>query len=98
LDKHIFSANPVLVSFGWRQYTPYFNDGEECTFSANTDYFDFTVRNADGGEEEEAQRAGKQVDDLLSLFTDDDFKLLFGDHVSVKVDSDGVTTESCDHD
>jgi hypothetical protein len=24
-----------VIEFGWRQYTPYFNDGEPCVFSAN---------------------------------------------------------------
>lgn len=33
----IFDAHPKLESFGWRQYTPYFNDGDECVFSAHTD-------------------------------------------------------------
>lgn len=27
--------DPTIVEFGWRQYTPYFNDGEPCTFSAH---------------------------------------------------------------
>ena len=38
LTKSIFEENPKLQSFGWNQYTPYFNDGDTCTFSANTDY------------------------------------------------------------
>jgi hypothetical protein len=25
--------DPTIVEFGWRQYTPYFNDGEPCEFS-----------------------------------------------------------------
>lgn len=33
----LFEANPGLTSFGWRQYTPYFNDGDECRFSAHVD-------------------------------------------------------------
>lgn len=36
--KVLFEENPRLKSFGWTQYTPYFNDGDTCTFSANTDY------------------------------------------------------------
>jgi hypothetical protein len=36
----IFEMYPEVKSVSWRQYTPYFNDGEECTFSANVDYFD----------------------------------------------------------
>lgn len=33
LDSH-----PELKSFAWTQYTPYFNDGEPCTFSVNDIY------------------------------------------------------------
>lgn len=36
--NHIFSKYQQLKSFGWTQYTPYFNDGEACVFYANTDY------------------------------------------------------------
>jgi len=34
--KYIFEKYPTLESFGWTQYTPYFNDGETCVFYANT--------------------------------------------------------------
>lgn len=37
-SKVIFDQFPTLKSFSWTQYTPYFNDGDECTFGANTDY------------------------------------------------------------
>ena len=38
MTKVIFEEHPKIKSFGWNQYTPYFNDGETCTFSANVDY------------------------------------------------------------
>jgi hypothetical protein len=38
LTKTIFEDHPKVKSFGWNQFTPYFNDGETCTFSVNTDY------------------------------------------------------------
>lgn len=38
LTKSIFEEHPKVKSFGWSQYTPYFNDGETCYFSVNTDY------------------------------------------------------------
>ena len=38
MDK-IFDTFPEVKSVSWTQYTPYFNDGEECTFSAHIDYF-----------------------------------------------------------
>lgn len=28
----VFEKHPKLNSFGWKQYTPYWNDGEPCTF------------------------------------------------------------------
>ena len=27
--------DPTIVEFGWRQYTPYFNDGDPCTFGVH---------------------------------------------------------------
>ena len=36
--KEIFKKHKDLVSFSWSQYTPHWNDGDECLFSANTDY------------------------------------------------------------
>lgn len=36
--KNIFTKYSQLESFGWTQYTPYFNDGDVCVFHANTDY------------------------------------------------------------
>jgi hypothetical protein len=27
--------DPTIVEFGWRQYTPYFNDGDLCEFSVH---------------------------------------------------------------
>lgn len=31
--------DPGVHSFGWRQYTPYFNDGEQCVFSVGNVWF-----------------------------------------------------------
>jgi len=47
LTKTIFKEHPKLESFGWSQYTPYFNDGETCTFSANIDYIYINGQPAD---------------------------------------------------
>lgn len=37
MAKTVFESNPDLKGFRWTQYTPYFNDGEACTFSAGSD-------------------------------------------------------------
>ena len=31
--KEFFDNNPTITAVVWRQYTPYFNDGEPCTFN-----------------------------------------------------------------
>ncbi len=36
--KQYFQENPEVTCFGWRQYTPYFNDGEECEFCCYVEY------------------------------------------------------------
>lgn len=30
--EKFFTENPAVESFSWRQYTPYFNDGDPCEF------------------------------------------------------------------
>lgn len=44
----LFAAHPDLQSFAWRQYTPYFNDGDECRFGVRCDEPD--VNGQSGGE------------------------------------------------
>lgn len=33
----VFAKHAKLESFGWHQYTPYFNDGDECVFGTHID-------------------------------------------------------------
>lgn len=67
--------DPTIVEFGWRQYTPYFNDGEPCTFSA----YGVWVRTD----------ADRDVDDLYELELDGKHRSI-GDEPHVKVPVDGV--------
>lgn len=36
--KEFFDANPEVHVVGWRQYTPYFNDGDTCEFNCYAEY------------------------------------------------------------
>lgn len=36
--KEFFGANPEVNVVGWRQYTPYFNDGDACEFNCYAEY------------------------------------------------------------
>lgn len=38
-------TNGKITSIGWNQYTPYFNDGDECMFSVNFDYLNINGKN-----------------------------------------------------
>lgn len=51
--KQIIDSCPELKSVSWNQYTPYFNDGDETIFSANTDYLQV---NGDYAEDDDSLR------------------------------------------
>jgi hypothetical protein len=37
--KEFFEKNPAVTIIRWNQYTPYFNDGDECVFSVYEPHF-----------------------------------------------------------
>jgi hypothetical protein len=41
--------DPYIASFGWQQYTPYFNDGEPCVFGVSTAWFRTVDDSQDAG-------------------------------------------------
>ena len=52
--KAIFASYPEMQSFSWRQYTPYFNDGDACTFSCHgADYVDINQHGANPEQEDD---------------------------------------------
>ncbi|MFE2045712.1 hypothetical protein ACFXAZ_33315 [Streptomyces sp. NPDC059477] len=51
--------DPTIVEFGWRQYTPYFNDGDPCTFSAHGTWVRTTVD--EGADEDELEMWGHRT-------------------------------------
>jgi hypothetical protein len=57
----LFAQAPKLKSVSWTQYTPYFNDGDTCEFSANTDDLYVNGRHPDYDEDDEL------VDDEISI-------------------------------
>jgi hypothetical protein len=36
--KELFDKSEKIESFGWTQYTPYFNDGDSCEFNVYAEY------------------------------------------------------------
>lgn len=102
----IFTKYPKLNTFGWTQYTPFFNDGDECVFSVHSDYpyineyhYDYDEEDLQGLTEEEAKNIREEVSEILQSIPEDAMKAIFGNHVHVTVSRDGsIETESYDHD
>lgn len=102
--KKIFAEHPKLEYWRWTQYTPYFNDGDECTFSARTDY-GYIKRDGDEYESEDVSfdvdsedKDVAAIGKLMHEFEDDDYKFMFGDHCEVTASREGVTAEEYSHD
>jgi len=55
LSKRLFEEHPTLQSFSWKQYTPYFNDGDTCEFSAHTDVDSIQVNDVWGDDIESTE-------------------------------------------
>lgn len=105
--KKLFEENPTLESFSWRQYTDYFNDGDECTFSAHFYDDELTINGVRGwddysGEDKdiiERNRLRDIISELLHCIPEFILKDIFGDHVEITVDKDGIkTTSYTNHD
>ena len=64
--------DPFIVEFGWRQYTPYFNDGDPCVFSASGAW----VRTAN----EPKQDAGQDDEDDYDEDDTESLEISYGTH------------------
>ena len=106
-SNEVFNKYPNIESFSWTQYTPYFNDGDECTFSAQTEYPQLTF--TDGTEidinygegDADTEVVAKEiaaVKTFLAQFDESDYEEMFGDHVRVVVSRKGAKIEGYDHD
>ena len=92
--QKFFDSDPIIESVSWTQYTPYFNDGDECTFSSHIEYPSF---NCDGDfqeypeewDYEEYKKHEKLWDAFLEenpiLTNDEVSKIVFGDHCRIEV-------------
>lgn len=60
--KELFDKHPKLQAFGWAQYTPYFNDGDECVFGRGDTYFLLESDPTDNAE---------TIEDRVSEFSED---------------------------
>lgn len=111
LFKPIFEKYKFIHKLSWVQYTPYFNDGDECIFGTSFDHIryckdveDYVHKYLWNGDLNEKYNSELSLDidaliKTLALIGDDFYKSLFGDHVEVIVYRDGkILIEEYDHD
>ena len=100
MSAGIFAEFPAVERFSWTQYTPYFNDGDECTFSVNSDPKINDVDCYDSDEDKKGIPDGafKSVRKLIESIDEPAMKEMFGDHCKVIVTREGVTVEEYSHD
>lgn len=65
LAKEIFEEYPEVKDFGWTQYTPYFNDGDPCTFWCNSSHFH--INGKDGYDEQAWGYVGECDEESLNI-------------------------------
>ena len=106
--RAFFANAPVVSAVRWEQFTPYFNDGDTCTFNV---YSDGAIR-FDGEEDfsetwdlrEVADPARKAAVELLrSTFPDlaraeNAFLTVFGDHAQITATREGFEVTEYSHD
>lgn len=94
-----------VTAIRWRQYTPYFNDGDACIFGVRGFYIKLDGDSTGGDYNDGFQnmyaikdeKIKKLYDELCSI-PSDVFELAFGDHVKVTVTATDVTVDEYQHD
>lgn len=105
--KKTFDAHPDLIAIRWRQYTPYFNDGDPCTFRLGDFDMKFPDTPEDGGDCEDGfestygERRKSPVAEAVSALGRIDrqvYESVFGDHCTVTATREGFEVEEYEHD
>jgi hypothetical protein len=107
----LFERHPKLLGIKWTQYTPYFNDGEPCTFGIHEP--DVVI---EGCRDESAWAIKYYANDrgygpdVLAIGEDiakfyhaiqqvsDAMEAAFGDHAEITVTRDGITVDEYSHE
>lgn len=107
----IFNKYPDLVSFEFSMYTPYWNDGDACTFRVLTEYPVIVVKQNgknitydldseyDEADSKEIENIFDSLEkELFKHFDKDDYMEMFGDHATVTVTREKMSVTRCEHD
>jgi len=107
--KEFFATYPDCVAVRWTQYTPYFNDGDECRFRVGDPSLRMVDTSEDAGDYEDGfeeryknetkpfQAAIKAADKICNI-DKEILKLSFGDHCRVTATKEGFEVEEYAHE
>lgn len=97
--KEVFDKHPSLYSISWRQYTPYFNDGDPCYFRVSEYEIEYVEDEDDeAAANDDQNKAAADVEKLFSDLDDDLLESILGDHIRVEVTAEGISVKEYDHD
>lgn len=101
--NEMFEKYPTLNNISWPQYTPYFNDGDECIFSVHSYGANVNGAGSELNDDQEVEPdlvpAHKELENLLDAVPGDLMKDIFGDHNEVTIHRTGkIEKERYDHD
>lgn len=107
------ASTPEIVGIRWRQYTPWFNDGDTCEFGMNDIYYkpaENVIEAEYDGDYDDGYLSPyqyrsipaleaklRELTKLLYSFSDT-FEVVFGDHVMVTINAEEIQVEEYEHD
>jgi hypothetical protein len=106
LANQVFSENLQVDSFAWVQYTPYFNDGDACTFGVNSDEDSIEINEESAYDDDDDGKkfldVREKISQVLETIDEDHLLQAYGDHVRVIARRDRTEdvfdVEDYDHD
>jgi hypothetical protein len=91
----LFQQHPEVKSLQFAAYTPYFNDGDECTYSCGAHY---ATINEDEGDQNVSESVADVFHDALSQLKNETWKEIVGDHALVTITPQGINIVEYDHE
>lgn len=90
--QYLLNLHPKVKHISWTQYTPYFNDGNECYFSVYNDCWHLTNddnylynENVSKSDKEAVMATYKEISRVLKGIPNSTWETLFGDHIKISV-------------
>lgn len=110
----IIRTLPEIDTISWTQYTPYFNDGDTCTFHRHEDlslngesvwdlpediYTHEVNRKKEKRKANKLEIALEKLKDILNSIPEECYEDMFGDHCEVEITKDGkINVNEYEHD